>query len=57
MLENFENDTKHQYYNYKRDFSLTEITNQIKTRMTFYSIYGIKDRNDMAHIKVKKLKY
>ena len=57
MLENFENDTKHQYFDYKRGFSLTDISDQIKDRMTFYSIYQIKDRNDMDHIKVKKLKY
>ena len=57
MLENFENEAKHQYFNQKRSLNLREISDQIKVRMTFYSMYMIKDRNDMDHLKVKKLKY
>ena len=57
MLENIENDTKHKYFEKKMAFSLADISDEIKDRMSFYGIYMSKDRQDMAHIKVKKIKY
>ena len=57
MLEQFENETKHKYYIRKKAFSLSDISEEIKNRMSFYGIYMIKDRHDMEHIKVKKIKY
>ena len=57
MLENIENDTKHKYFKKKMAFSLADISDEIKERMSFYGIYMSKDRQDMSHIKVKKIKY
>ena len=57
MLENFENDTKHKYFEKKMGFSLADISDEIKERMSFYGIYMIKDRAEMEHIKIKKIKY
>ena len=57
MLENFENDTKHKYLEKKKAFSLGDISDEIKERMSFYGIYMIKDRAEMEHIKIKKIKY
>lgn len=57
MLENIENDTKHKYFEKKKSFSLYDIADEIKERMSFYGIYMNKDRQDMEHIKVKKIKY
>jgi hypothetical protein len=57
MLENIENETKHRYFEKKMAFSLADISDEIKERMSFYGIYMTKDRQDMGHIKVKKIKY
>ena len=57
MLEGFENESKHSYYQKRKDFTLSDISEEIKNRMSFYGIYMIKDRHDMEHIKVKKIKY
>ena len=57
MLENIENDTKHKYFEKKKAFSLYDISDEIKERMSFYGLYMNKDRIDMEHIKVKKIKY
>lgn len=57
MLENFENDTKHKFFKKKMGLTLADISDEIKERMSFYGIYMIKDRAEMAHIKTKKLKY
>ena len=57
LLENFENDTKHKYFKKKKGFGIAEISDEIKERMSFYGIYMIKDRSEMEHIKIKKIKY
>ena len=57
MLENIENDTKHKYFEKKKAFSLYDISDEIKERMSFYGLYMNKDKMDMEHIKVKKIKY
>jgi hypothetical protein len=57
LLENIENDTKHKYFEKKMGFSLYDISDEIKERMSFYGIYMQKDKLEMEHIKVKKIKY
>ena len=56
-LEQYENETKHKYFLKKKAFTLSDISHEIKERMSFYGLYMNKDRSDMEHIKIKKLKY
>lgn len=57
MLENVENESKHKYYEIKKEFSLIDISDEIKERMSFYGLYMTKDRQEMSALTVKKIKY
>jgi hypothetical protein len=44
LLENIENDAKHKYFEKKIGFSLYDISDEIKERISFYGIYQQKEQ-------------
>ena len=46
MINKLEYETKHQYYSRKKSFSLADISNEIKDRLSFYGLYMVGDHHD-----------
>ena len=57
MIERLEYETKYEYYSRKKSFSLLDISNEIKDRLSFYGLYMVRDQHENQDIKIKKIKY
>ena len=43
MINKLEYETKHQYYSRKKSLSLSDISDEIKNRLSFYGLYMARD--------------